>query len=58
MKDSEISQSQNQEKSKLTGPSVVVSLSGFYFRRYEGLLDELNIGDHLRFNATLINMGN
>ncbi len=39
-------------------PSLMVSLSGFYFNKYKPLLENVNRGDALQFNAVIMAMGN
>lgn len=39
-------------------PSLMVTLSGFYFHKYNVMLENINRGDELRFNATIMAMGN
>ena len=39
-------------------PSLMLSLSGYYFAKYRDLLAGLERGDALRFNATIMAMGN
>ena len=46
-----------EEQEGMNGPDLGISLSERIFEMYSDTLDKLHRGDHVRFNATIMSMG-